>query len=138
MNDELKAIIIGAVGATYKISRYEPINLNMVTNGTLSVVFNNYYEELAGCKMKYKDSTASTDMGNVSHVVSAIHPWIGLDCPDLMLHSREFAERTLTAAGDAAIRNGAEALAMTGAEILSSPDLLAKIKAEFEASCIKS
>ena len=52
MNDELKALIIEAVGATYKISRYEPINLNMVTNGTLSVVFNNYYEELAGCKMK--------------------------------------------------------------------------------------
>ena len=121
-----------AVGATYKISRYEPINLNMVTNRTISGVFNKYYEELACCKMEYRDSTASTDMGNVSHVVPAIHPWIGLECPDLMLHSREFAEVTVTAAGDAAIRNGAQALAMTGAEILSSPELLAEIKAEFE------
>lgn len=44
----------------------------------------------------------------------------------------------MTAAGDEAIKNGAEALAMTGAEVLSSQELLAKIKAEFEASCIKS
>ncbi len=43
----------------------------------------------------------------------------------------------MTAAGDEAIKNGAAALAMAGAEILSSPELLAEIKAEFEASCIK-
>ena len=126
-----------ATGATYKIWNNEPGNMDMVTNQTLSRVFNKYYEELADCKMPYVDSTGSTDMGDVSHVVPAIHPWIGLGSPDLMLHSREFAERTLTAAGDAAIRNGAEALAMTGAEVLSSQELLAKIKAEFEASCIK-
>lgn len=121
-----------ATGATYKIWNNEPGNMDMVTNQTLSCVFNKYYEELADCKMPYVDSTGSTDMGDVSHVVPAIHPWIGLGCPDLMLHSVEFAEMTITPAGDAAIKNGAEAMAMAGAEVLTSPELLSEIKAEFE------
>lgn len=35
---------------------------------------------------------------------------------------------------DAAIENGAEAMAMAGAEVLTSPKLLSEIKAEFEES----
>lgn len=121
-----------ATGTTYRIWNNETGSMNMVTNRILSQVFNSYYEELTGCKMPYADFAGSTDMGDVSHVVPAIHPWLGLNCPDLLLHSREFAERTLSPDGDAAIKYGAEALAMTGAELLTSPELLAGIKAEFE------
>ena len=73
-------------------------------------------------------------MGDVSQVVPAIHPWIGLGCPDLQLHTNEFADVTVTEAGDRAIRLGAEALALTGLEILCDPELLAVIKAEFDES----
>lgn len=121
-----------ATGATYRIWNNEPGNMDMVTNYTLSNVFNEYYEELADCKMIHEDSTASTDMGDVSHVVPTIHPWIGLGCPDLKLHSLEFAQETITKAGDDAIKNGAIAMALTGARVLTNPTLLAEIKAEFE------
>ena len=120
-----------AVGATYKIWNNEPGNMDMVTNETLSDVFDRYYEELGGGKMPKGESGGSTDMGDVSHVVPAIHPWIGLNCPQCSLHSREFAELTVTEAGDRALELGAKALALTGLEVLTDPDLLKNIKMEF-------
>lgn len=121
-----------AVGTTYKIWNNEPGNKNMVTNRTLADVFDKYFTAVGGGEMPHIDSTGSTDMGDVSQVVPAIHPWIGLGCPDLQLHTSEFAEMTVTEAGDRAIRLGAEALALTGLEILTDPQLLADVKAEFE------
>lgn len=82
--------------------------------------------------MPHIDSGGSTDMGDVSHRVPAIHPWVGLGCPDLLLHSKEFADVTITEAGDKTMEISAKALALTGAEVLTSSELLGKIKAEFE------
>ncbi len=82
--------------------------------------------------MPHVDSSGSTDMGDVSHVVPAIHPWIGLGCPTANLHSKEFRDATMTPAGDLAIERGAKALALTGLEVLTDSELLGKIKAEFE------
>lgn len=121
-----------AVGTTYEIWNNEPSNMNMVTNRRLADVFDKYYEELGGGSMARGDSSASTDMGDVSHVIPAIHPWIGLGCPDLQLHSAEFAEITVTREADLAIKRGAEALAMTGADVLTDCKLLSDIKKEFE------
>ena len=121
----------GAVGATYKIWNNEPGNMDMVTNETLGDVFNRYYEELGGGAMPKGNSGGSTDMGDVSHVVPAIHPWIGLNCPAFNLHSKGFADATITAAGDKAIEVGGKALALTAIDVLTKPELLAAIKAEF-------
>ena len=121
----------GAVGATYKIWNNEPGNMDMVTNDTLSDVFNRYYEELGGGHMPKGNSGGSTDMGDVSHVVPAIHPWIGLDCPAFNLHSKGFADATITPAGDRALEIGGKALALTAIEVLTCPELLAAIKSEF-------
>ena len=120
-----------AVGTTFKLWNNEPPNMDMVTNRTLSEVFTANYEEISGHIMAREDNAASTDMGDVSHVVPAIHPWIGLNAPDIMLHSREFAELSMTKAGDEAVRNGAVALALTGAEVLIDSELLGRIKEEF-------
>ena len=78
------------------------------------------------------DAGGATDMGDVSHRVPAIHPWIGMDCPDLTLHTKEFAEVTMQSAGDRAIELGAKAMALTGLDILTDSKLLEQIKAEFE------
>lgn len=71
-------------------------------------------------------------MGDVSHRVPAIHPWIGMECPDFALHTKEFAEATMQSAGDRAIELGAKAMALTGLDILTHPDLVREIKKEFE------
>ena len=121
-----------AVGTTYKIEEFEPGNMNLVTNRTLSDVFDRYYSELTGEDMQPAEFGGSTDMGDVSHVIPAIHPLIGLNCPEYNLHTIEFREQTMTKAGDDAVKNGALALAMCGAEVLTDAELLSRIKAEFE------
>ena len=121
-----------ATGATYKIWSNEPANMSMATNHTLSDAFNRNYERIGGGDMPNLDAGGATDMGDVSHRVPAIHPWIGMDCPDLTLHTKEFAEVTMQSAGDRAIELGAKAMALTGLDILTDSKLLEQIKAEFE------
>ncbi|MDQ6524994.1 M20 family metallopeptidase [Nocardioides sp. LHD-245] len=56
---------------------------------------------------------ASTDMGNVSQVVPAIHPYIGIDSLPAVNHQAAFAEHTLGPAAERAVHDGAVALAWT-------------------------
>jgi amidohydrolase len=55
----------------------------------------------------------STDMGNVSHVVPAIHPILGIDSAPAVNHQPDFTAATITPAADQAIYDGAVALAWT-------------------------
>ena len=58
-------------------------------------------------------AAGSTDMGNVSHVVPAIHPMIDIKSHPWVNHQKEFAAATVTPAGDLAIRDGALSMAWT-------------------------
>ena len=55
----------------------------------------------------------SSDMGNVSHIVPSIHPMLGINSAPWVNHQKEFAAHTVTPDGDAAIRDGAIAMAHT-------------------------
>jgi len=55
----------------------------------------------------------STDMGNVSHVVPAIHPFLDLLCAPATNHQVAFADATLTPDGDRVLRDGALGMAWT-------------------------
>jgi amidohydrolase len=55
----------------------------------------------------------STDMGNVSQVIPAIHPFLDLHCSPITNHQKEFADRTLTEDGHRVLRDGALAMAWT-------------------------
>jgi amidohydrolase len=77
--------------------------------------------------------SGSTDMGNVSKLVPAIHPMIAVSPPSVALHSAEFADWAASEAGKRAVIDGAMALAMTAVDVLSNPDLLRAVKAAFAA-----
>jgi amidohydrolase len=62
---------------------------------------------------------ASTDMGNVSQVVPAIHPYIGLGCFPAANHQPEFAAHCVGDAANLAIHDGAAALALTALDYLA-------------------
>ena len=64
-------------------------------------------------------ATASTDMGNVSQHVRAIHPYLGIDSLPAVNHQPEFADAAATPAADRAVRDGAVLLAQTVVELLS-------------------
>jgi len=61
---------------------------------------------------------ASTDMGNVSQLVPAIHPYIGLGCYPVSNHQPGFAAHCVGDAADLAIHDGAAALALTALDYL--------------------
>ena len=59
---------------------------------------------------------ASTDMGNVSMVVPAIHPYIGIGSLPAVNHQKEFAAHCVTPVADQALIDGAIGLAWTAAD----------------------
>ncbi len=76
----------------------------------------------------------STDMGNVSQVVPAIHPSIAITTPDVTLHSPEFTVAAASDAGDKGIVDGAKAMAMTVVDLLSRQELVQQAWADFSAN----
>ncbi|MFE5592436.1 M20 family metallopeptidase [Streptomyces sp. NPDC056549] len=75
----------------------------------------------------------STDMGNVSHLVPTIHPSIGYDCGDTIMHHPDFTRYGTTAAADRAVLDGGLAMAWTAIDLATDPAqrerLLARVAA---------
>ncbi len=59
---------------------------------------------------------ASTDMGNVSQVVPAIHPYVGIDSLPALNHQREFAAHCVGPDAERALLDAATALAWTAVD----------------------
>jgi amidohydrolase len=139
--DELKERVIncfiGAATASgarleYKWGdiRYAPMRNNL----TLARLFRENMQSL-GRKVQLNDTHrgfGSTDMGNVSQLVPSIHPYVAIAPEGVLVHSPQFA---LAAASDAGIRgllDAAKALAMTVIDLVANPEVITKIKREFE------
>lgn len=75
--------------------------------------------DLDGDPMARRMNRASTDMGNVSQIVPAIHPYIGLDCFPVLNHQREFADHCIGASAEKALLDGATAMAWTAIDLAS-------------------
>ena len=75
----------------------------------------------------------STDMGNVSQVIPAIHPRVAIASPDVLLHSTDFAAAAASESGHKGLLDAAKALAMTVVDLLSELQTLAKVKNEFSS-----
>lgn len=61
------------------------------------------------------EPTASTDMGNVSHVTATIHPLVGYEVCGAVPHTTSFAEHGASPSADQAIVDAAYGLAMAAA-----------------------
>lgn len=133
---KVKNIAQGAAlvtGAEVEITNYELSYDNMVTNQTLSELFTeNLLATGVEKVLKAKGSYGSIDMGNVSHVVPAIHPYIGLDSPGLVAHTKEFADITITENSHQVLSKGVLALASTGYQLLTNKELFEKVVNEFQ------
>ncbi len=71
--------------------------------------------------------TLSTDMANVSLAVPTIHPLIGIETNGAVNHQREFTAACVTSSADAAVRDGAVALAWTAIDAATEPELRARL-----------
>ncbi|MBI3756174.1 MAG: M20 family metallopeptidase [Deltaproteobacteria bacterium] len=78
-------------------------------------------------------NAGSSDIGNVSQVLPTIHPHILLK-RGINIHTREFADATITEDGKNAIMEGAKCLALTAVELIMDREALEKVKTDFEIS----
>ena len=76
-------------------------------------------------------SMGSTDMGNVSALVPAIHPTVAIAPPDIPIHTPQFRELAASEEGLEGMLDAAKAMAMTVVDVLTDGDLLQRIQEEF-------
>ncbi|MGB3732588.1 M20 family metallopeptidase [Microbacterium sp.] len=65
-------------------------------------------------------ASASTDMGNVSQLVRAIHPYIGVDSYPVSNHQCEFADHCVGPVAERTLLDGATALAWTALDVAAT------------------
>ena len=75
----------------------------------------------------------STDMGNVSQVVPAVHPYIAIGPEEIGGHTAEFEVASGSPAGHEGMIKAAKMLAMTGIDLLTDPSKVSEAKRAFEA-----
>lgn len=74
----------------------------------------------------------SSDIGNVSHEVPTIHPYIAIAKKGVAGHSREFAKASISEKGQEKMLVAAKALAMTAIDVFIDTGLVEKMKKEFK------
>lgn len=121
-----------ATATKLKIENYELGYDDMMTNETLSNVFNKYIEGL-GCKIiDAKENSGSLDAGNVSYCCPTIHPFFDItNDTSVTSHTKEFADNTITEYAYKQMKNAIAALVLTAIEVINDKELLMKIKDEF-------
>lgn len=75
-------------------------------------------------------NVGSSDIGNVSQVVPTIHPHVPIK-EGINIHTREFADATVTRQGHRALMEGVKTLGLTALELFFNPKALKSIKKDF-------
>ena len=106
-----------ATGCTYEIRESGHRYKDLRTNEIMADLYAANSKEAGRHMNRLADlppaTSGSTDMGNVSHEVPAIHPMIDLRCYPTVNHQPGFAAHTVTDDGKDIIRHGALAMAWT-------------------------
>jgi amidohydrolase len=115
----------------YKLS---PGYREIVPNKTLAGLFKSNLESLGRIVSDPdpNERMGSTDMGDVSHVIPAIHPYLAIAPENVAGHTLEFKEYCLSEAGKSAMLDAAKAMAMTVVDLLTEPKFLAEAQRELE------
>lgn len=112
--------------------------LDLNTNWPLAELFQEHAESLGREFIPYEEAVkfgaGSTDMGNVSHRLPSIHPMLAVAPPNVVIHNPEFAKWAASEKGDAAVIDGAKALALTAADFLLSTELQDRAKTAYDVS----
>ncbi len=121
-----------ATGATleYETKKgYDAIN----PNRPLADAFGRHLQELNWPvdTLPERVRMGSTDMGDVSHSIPAIHPYMAIG-RDLNGHTLEFRDAAGSPQGLHAMLVAAKAMALTALDIFTNPALLEEVRADFK------
>lgn len=123
-----------ATGCQVEFLEYEACYDDMLNNMTLAKRFRNYMvDELnSGPFLSSPESFGSIDMGNVSHVVPAIHALVDIsNGKKIIPHTKEFALAARSEFADHALIRAGKGLALTGLDVLQDSHFLSEVSAEF-------
>jgi hypothetical protein len=95
----------------------------------LAAIYQRHAESL-GREFEPEASPVSTDMGNISYEVPAIHPMIGVETHGAVNHQKEFADACATPSADQAIFDGALGMAYTVIEAATDEAVRSRLLAK--------
>jgi len=123
-----------ATGATLKYSIIEPSYQSRVMNKPLGDAFAKNLVAIGEpiIPLPPGSGAGSSDIGNVSHVIPAIHPYISICDDSIAGHSIEFAEASASKRGHEVMLNAAKALAMTAIDLFTDSNLMNQVREEFQ------
>lgn len=125
-----------ATGTTVEVEHAGPLYAERKNNRTIASRVAEYLEE-AGEVVEtpvLKGGIGSSDIGNVSLALPAIHPYIKIAPSGTPGHSAAFREAAASPEAQEAMLHMAEALALTGADLLLDPGFLENVWEEFRTS----
>jgi amidohydrolase len=117
-----------ATGASYKIEIGQPTFDPIKRNPALEAAVRANMEALGVSVDPDDGRRGSSDIGNLSFYLPAIHPSVAIVDPEVPGHSQVFAEATMTPRGKDALLKAAKFLAMTGYDFLASVELREKVR----------
>jgi amidohydrolase len=120
-----------AAGATFSMSEISPPYKAMRPNRALGAAFTRNLESLGWAFDADDLPFGSTDMGDVSQAVPAIHAYVAICDRAIAFHSRGFAEASQSEQGHQGMLAAAKAMAMTAVDVLTSADLVRTMQREF-------
>jgi len=123
-------------GCALAIENYEYSYDELITNSALSDCFTANLQALgiAASEIMPGKDNGSLDLGNVSRECPTIHPYIQVTDEPHLLHTPEFRDAAMLPRALEGMRLGAKALALTACEVLTKPELLERIKREFQTA----
>ncbi|MDR9391427.1 MAG: M20 family metallopeptidase [Trueperaceae bacterium] len=118
-------------GCDVEVNEIGPAYENMIPNRALAERYAEHARSLgrSPAAIDADDYGGSTDMGNVSQRLPALHAYIAID-DEAKPHTAPFEIAAASPRGDAAVVDGAKLLAALAADVLTDPDLLARARAE--------
>ncbi|MDF2723398.1 MAG: amidohydrolase [Paenibacillus sp.] len=122
-------------GCALKVSNYEYSYDELVTNRALSDVFTRNLIDLgvAADHIFTGQDHGSLDLGNVSRKCPAIHPLVQVVAETHALHTPQFRDLAMTDFAYERSLLAAKALACAAYDVIAEPELLRRIRTEFEA-----
>jgi amidohydrolase len=122
-----------ATGATLKFNVVSPSYQSRRMNKVMGEAFVKNLEALGEpiIPLPKGSGAGSSDIGNVSQVVPAIHPYISICDNSIAGHSQEFAKAAASKKGQEAMLTAAKALAMTAIDLFTDKEMMERVSEEF-------
>ena len=123
-----------ATGAELKITNFEGFYDNLATNEVLSERCVKHTHDFGITdELNKRENTGSSDIGNVSYRCPCVHQWFDVvGDPNVPLHTPELCAGADSEYGYDNMFTIAKAFVATGEDVLTDPEFLAEIRAEFD------